>query len=118
MGPNPTDRGKPGSKHHLLIDRQGIPLAVAVTTANVHDGRTLEPLLDALVPVRTGRRGRLRCRPDKLHADKGYDCRRCRDAGARRGIKPRIARKGIEPKHRLGQHRWWVERTFAWLARY
>ena len=26
-GPNPTDRGKPGSKYHLLVDRRGIPLA-------------------------------------------------------------------------------------------
>ena len=35
-----------------------------------------------------------------------------------RGIRPRIARKGVEPGHRLGRHRWVVERTFAWLARY
>src|SRR5262249_35125725 len=25
-GPNPTDRAKPGSKHHLIIDGGGIPL--------------------------------------------------------------------------------------------
>src|SRR5919112_4380411 len=36
-GPNPTDRGKPGSKRHLVVDRQGIPLAVLLTAANVHD---------------------------------------------------------------------------------
>lgn len=53
-----------------------------------------------------------------LHADKGYDHRRCRDACVQRGIEHRIARKGIESKHRLGRHRWVVERTFAWLARY
>ncbi len=91
---------------------------MAVTGANVHDSRMLAPLLDAVVPVRTGRRGRPRCRPEKLHADKGYDYRRCRDSCVQRGIKHRIARKGIESKHRLGQHRWKVERTFAWLARY
>jgi transposase len=117
-GPNPTDKGKPGSKHHLLVDREGIPLAAAVTAANVHDSHMLAPMLDAVVPVRTGRRGRPRSRPEKLHADKGYDYRRCRDACVARGIKHRIARKEIEPKHRLGQHRWKVERTFAWLARY
>ena len=118
VGPNPTDKGKPGSKHHLLVDREGIPLAAAVTAANVHDSRMLEPLLDAVVPVRTGRRGRPRRRPERLHADKGYDYRRCRDACAERGIQHRIARKGIESKRRLGRHRWKVERTFAWLARY
>jgi transposase len=117
-GRNPTDKGKPGSKHHLVVDRHGIPLAVAVTAANVHDSRMLAPLLDAIVPVRTGRRGRPRCRPAKLHADKGYDYRRCRDACVARGIRHRIARKGIESKQHLGRHRWVVERTFAWLARY
>src|SRR5205823_6884071 len=25
-GPNPTDRGRPGVKHHALVDAQGIPL--------------------------------------------------------------------------------------------
>ena len=77
VGPNPTDKGKPGSKHHLLVERQGIPLAVAVTTANVHDSQMLVPMLDAVVPIRTGRRGRPRRRPEKLDADKGYDYRRC-----------------------------------------
>lgn len=65
-------------------------------------------------PIRAGRRGR----PAKLHADKGYDYRRCRDACLQRGIKHRIARKGIESKTHLGCHRWVVERTLAWLARY
>jgi transposase len=89
-----------------------------VTAATVHDSRMREPRLDAVVPVRTGRRGRPRRRPDKLHADKGYDDRRCRDACVQRGIKHRIARTGIESKHRLGRHRWVVGRTLARLARY
>ncbi|CAA9484350.1 MAG: Mobile element protein, partial [uncultured Rubrobacteraceae bacterium] len=28
VGKNPTDRGKPGSKRHLVSDRRGVPLAV------------------------------------------------------------------------------------------
>jgi hypothetical protein len=95
VGPNPTDKGKPGSKHHVLVDREGVPLAAAVTAANVHDSRMLDVLLDAAVPVRTGRRGRPRRRPEKLHADKGHDYRRCRDACVARGIQHRIARKGV-----------------------
>ena len=35
----------------------------------------------------------------------------------RRGIEGRIARKGIESSERLGQHRWVVERTLAWLSK-
>ena len=89
-----------------------------MTAANVHDSRMLEPMLDAIPPIRTHRRGRPRRRPDKLHGDKGYDYRRCRDACRRRHIKHRIARKGIESKEKLGRHRWVIERTFAWLARY
>ena len=100
------------------MDRQGIPLAVALTAANVHDSRVLAPLLDAVEPIRAGRRGRPRRRPAKLHADKGYAYRRCRDECVRRGVKHRIARKGVEAKNGLGKHRWPVERTLAWLARH
>ncbi|MDP9366681.1 MAG: transposase, partial [Chloroflexota bacterium] len=57
-------------------------------------------------------------RPQKLHADKAYDSRRCRRALRKRHIKVRIARKGIERSDRLGQHRWVVERTLAWLGQF
>jgi transposase len=33
----------------------------------------------------------------------------------KRGITPRIARRGIESSQRLGRHRWVVERTMSWL---
>ena len=100
-----------------MVDRQGIPLAVLLSGANVHDSRRLEALLDA-VPAVPGQPGRPRQRPVKLHADKGYDYRRCRDACRARGIEPRIARRGIESSTRLGRYRWVVERSFAWLNRY
>jgi len=64
---------------------------------------------------RRGQPGRPRRRPGKLHADKGYDNRRCRDYLRRRGITARIARRGIESKERLGRHRWVVERAMSWL---
>jgi transposase len=74
----------------------------------------LQPMLDAIPPIR-GRRGRPRFRPERLHADKAYDHVFCRAGCSVRGITPRIARRGIESKERLGRHRWVVERTFAWL---
>lgn len=113
-GPNPTDRGKRGSTYHLVCDAAGLPLAVAVTGANRHDSMLIEPMLDAL-PAVQHRRGRPRRRPDKLHADKGYDNRRVRTYLRRRGITARIARRGVEPADRLGRHRWVVERTVSWL---
>jgi transposase len=118
VGPNPTDRGRPGSKHHLLVDRRGLPLAAPdLTAANVADTTTLPTMLDRVRPIR-GRRGRPRRRPRKLHADKGYDSRANRRACYQRGIVARIARKGIESSTRLGRYRWVVERTIAWLHRF
>ena len=116
-GPNPTDRGRPGTKHHLLVDRNGTPLAALISPANWHDSRLLEPLLDTVQPVK-GLWGRPRKRPNKLHGDKGYDFDRCREACRTRGIAPRIARRGIESSENLGRHRWVVERTLAWLGRF
>jgi transposase len=43
---------------------------------------------------------------------------RCRRALRRRGITPRIARRGIESSQRLGRHRYVVERSLAWLVGY
>src|SRR5215218_7945940 len=117
-GKNPTDRGKPGSKRHLVSDRKGVPLAVVLTSANVHDSNVFEELVDAIEPIKRPGRGRPRKRPAKLHADKGYDAKKCRKALRERGIKSRIARKGKESSKRLGRYRWVVERTLAWLARY
>jgi IS5 family transposase len=116
-GANPVDRAKPGSKYHLLIDATGIPLAVGLSAANTHDSQLLEQLVDAVPAVigPRGRPGRPRRRPTKLHADKGYDFATCRQALRRRGITPRIARRGVESSQRLGQHRWKVERSLAWL---
>lgn len=88
-----------------------------MTAANVHDSRMLEPVLDAVPPIRQCA-GRPRKRPAKLHADKGYDFARCRRACRKRGIAPRIARRGVESSEKLGRHRWVVERTLAWIARF
>ena len=65
-------------------------------------------------PAGTARRPRKR--PAKLHADKGYDFPGCRRLLRRRGICPRIARRGVESSARLGRHRWKVERSLAWLV--
>jgi transposase len=51
-------------------------------------------------------------------AIKGYDYPRWRRVLRRRGIMPRIARRGIESSQRLGRHRYVVERSLAWLVGY
>jgi IS5 family transposase len=89
-----------------------------LTGANVHDSMVFEELIDAVEPIKRPGRGRPRKRPEKLHADKAYDDKKCKRALRRRRIKSRIARKGIESSEKLGRHRWVVERTLAWLAKY
>lgn len=49
-GKNPTDRGKVGTKRSLLVNAQGLPLAIVVSGANVPDGHLLESTLQA-VPI-------------------------------------------------------------------
>jgi hypothetical protein len=68
-GPNPTDRGKLGCKHHLLVDQRGLPLVAQLSGANVHDSRLLVPMMTA-IPAVAGLPGRARKRPGKLHADR------------------------------------------------
>ncbi len=55
-GPNPTDRRKLGSKVHVLVDAQGIPLAIKVTGAHAHDVTQVIPLVDEVPPVRGKKR--------------------------------------------------------------
>ena len=100
-----------------MVDRRGLPLAVTLTAANEHDSVQFEGLIAALPAVKQ-QYGYRRKRPDKVHADKAYDIPRCRQFLVRRGIRVRIARKGVESSERLGRHRWVVERSLAWLARY
>lgn len=96
-----------------MVDRRGLPLAVTLSGANVPDGKRMLEVVDAVPPVR-GKRGRPRQRPAKLHADKAYDDGVLRQELRRRGITPRLARRGIESSTRLGRYRWVVERTISW----
>jgi Transposase DDE domain len=86
-----------------------------VTAANVNDTTMFEAVVADLPPVRTPA-GRRRTRPGAVHADKGYDSRANRAYLRRRGIRPRIARRGVESSTRLGRHRWKVERALSWLS--
>ncbi|MCH0561546.1 transposase [Streptomyces sp. MUM 16J] len=92
-GPSPVDRARPGSKHHLIVDGQGIPLAVSLTGRDRNDVTQLEPLLDK-IPAVAGQVGRPRRRPDALLADRGYDHDKDRRLLWQRGIRPVIARRG------------------------
>jgi hypothetical protein len=118
-GPNPTDRGKPGSKYHLLTDHGGIPLAVRLSAATTHDSVLPEQLVDAIPAVNgpRGRPGRPRQRPAKLHLDKAYDYPaaggRCAAAASPRGS-PGVASSPASGWAGIGG--WWSGRWRGWWA--
>lgn len=70
-GRNPTDRGKLGWKHHVVVDQRGLPLVACISGAQVHDSHLLVPLIDA-IPAVGGLSGRARKRLGKRHADRSY----------------------------------------------
>ena len=117
-GPNPTDRGKRGSKVHILVDQQGAPLAVYITGANEHDKWSADDLILSIAVPRPS------CE-QHLCADKGYDypdVHQLIDAeGYISHIKHR-RRRGEPPEEcpipgeaRYPARRWVVERTLGWL---
>jgi transposase len=116
-GKNPTDRGKKGSKHHLITDAQGIPLAFILTGANRNDVTQLIPLVEAIPPI-GGKVGRPRRRPDKVQADRGYDSEPHREELRALGIEPVIGKRNTEHGSGLGVFRWVVERTLSWLHQF
>ena len=106
-GPNPTDRAKRGTKCHVAVDGEGVPVACAVTAANVNDTLAFERLFLAAFAVMA----RIRT----VFADKGYDAERHRDLCRSFGATPRIHRRGRPRGSGLGKRRWPVERSIAWV---
>ena len=84
------DRRKTGSKHHVLTDGHGVPLAATMTAANVNEVTQLWGLVEAIPSVR-GKPGRPRRRPDRLYGDRGYDSEPERRWLRRHGIEPFLA---------------------------
>ena len=103
-GPSPVNRGHLSSKHHLITDRGGVPLAVLVTGGNRHDVTQLLPLVEAIPPIR-GCRGQPKQRPRYLLADRAYDHTSYRRQLAARGITAIIARRGIPHGSGLSRQR-------------
>jgi transposase len=116
-GPNPTDRCKSGSKHHVLTDAHGIPLAARVTAANVNEVTQAIPVLTSMPPV-GGKSGPKRQKPERLQGDRGYDSGPLRQVLRWLGITPILAARYTETGSGLGVFRWFVERTISWLHQF
>jgi len=96
VGPNPTDRGKPGVKQSILVEVDGGPLAITIAGANIPDAQLLEATIDAVVLERPEPEPDF---PQHLCLDKGYD----NDTGWETAIDadytPHIAMIRDETKH-------------------
>ena len=114
-GPSPVDRAKTGSKHILMVDHHGIPLAVETVGANVSDQTQLIPIVVMDFPQVGGKPGRPKQHPDADYADRGYDNDSTRAILSWLGIEPFIAKRGTAHGSGLGKVRWVVERTIGWL---
>jgi transposase len=106
-GPNPTDRGKRGTKYHVAVTGDGLPVACAATAANVNDTLLFERLfLMAFAVV---------ARIATVFADKGYDAEPHRELCRAFGAEPHVHKRGRPRGSGLGKRRWPVERSQAWL---
>jgi putative transposase len=117
-GKNPTDRGKLGSKRHILVDGRGAPLAVIVTGAQAHDSTCAIDLLDQTIVPRPTTKYRVH----HLCADKGYDSEPIRQEARARNYRVHIRKREYGNKNPLEPlpeihhpaRRWVVERTLSW----
>ena len=106
-GPNPTDRGKNGTKYHVAVNGDGVPVACMATAANVNDTVLFERLFLAAFAVMA----RIRT----VLADRGYDAEGNRALCRSFGAEPHIHKRRQPSGSGLGQQRWPVERSNAWL---
>ncbi|EPG56812.1 hypothetical protein KHM19_23390 [Leptospira borgpetersenii] len=116
-GKNPTDRTKLGVKRHILTDGNGIPLAITLTGANVHDKHGVKDTLNSILIFS----GKKRKKPKHLCLDKGYDFKDIEASIKRRNIRSHIRKKGEKPligKYKGKSRRWVVERTNSWHNRF
>jgi transposase len=123
-GPNPTDRGKYGSKRHLLVDQRGAPLAVTISAANLADSQAALSTLRALPISRPQRRYHVQ----HLCADKAYDARSIRRGAEQMGYRTHIPHRANQVQHGRSHtatdvtsevpvhpaRRWVVEPSHAW----
>ncbi|MGC4030353.1 MAG: IS5 family transposase [Tepidisphaeraceae bacterium] len=116
-GPSPVDRRKSGSKHHVVVDARGTPLATTLTGANRHDVTQLLPLVEAIPRIK-GRVGRPRHKPGLVLGDRGYDSNPHRATLHDRGIATLIARRGEPHGSGLGVLRYVAEQTIALLHQF
>lgn len=117
VGSNPTDRGKNGSKRHLLVDSRGAPLSLTVTGANRQDVTQLEAVLKQqkmAYPPPVKRRSKHLC------ADAAYRGEAAKTTMEHAHYIPHVQSRGWERRKKQAQpnyrpRRWIVEVAHGWF---
>ena len=138
-GPNPTDRGKSGTKRSLLVEGQGIPIGITVDGANRHDMKMTKATLQSIVVCRPQQQqpsssssSTTNTQQQQICLDKGYDYPEVYELLEEYGYTMHICKRGGGeeeynngnkkkkrrriPKYRA--RRWVVERTHSWMNRF
>jgi len=119
-GPNPTDRGKDGTKRSLLTDGAGVPVGLTIDGANRNDHKLMAETTKS-IPVPRARPTRTTSQGPCL--DKGYDHDEARAVGVAPGLTLHARRRGeekkeLESKPGVRARQWVVERTHGWMNRF
>jgi putative transposase len=124
-GNNPTDRGKLGTKRHILTDKNGIPLSVVITSANTHDVTIAIDAVDSIIIERPSSSSltttnRNKNKKQNLCLDKAYHSKEVEQEIIKRGYIPHIRHRREEKKvnRRHPARRWVIERTNSWHNRF
>ena len=102
----------------MLCEGEGIPIGLAVDSANRHDMKMVKATLESIALERPESNSK-----QNLCLDKGYDYDEIRDLAVEFGYTAHIKARGEEAqaiKHEAGfkARRWVVERTHSWMNRF
>ena len=95
-GSNPTDRGKLGTKRHILTDKNGIPLSAVITPASTHDIKAVTEVMYNTVirrPTSTISTTKNKIIKQHLCLDKAYNSRMAKQEIIKRGYVPHMPYK-------------------------
>ncbi|AMP06974.1 transposase DDE domain protein [Collimonas pratensis] len=113
-GSSPLDRCKLGSKHHLIIEQKGIPLAIILINANTHDVTQALPLVETISAI-SSKRGRPLKKPKILQGDRSNDSEPLRRILCQQSTISELAKRRTAHGSGLGKTRRVVERSISWL---
>ena len=118
-GPNPTDRGKKGTKRSILVEGNGVPLGLVIAGANKNDFKLTRETIES-IPIKRPAPSESR---QNLCLDKGYDYDEVRQLAEAFGYTAHIRCRGEEAQDlkravRKKARRWVVERTHSWMNRF